>query len=273
VKIWFTKMSGAGNDFVVIDNRSRQIRNGPRAARILCDRRWGIGADGLLLLERSRKADYRMMYFNADGSYGGMCGNGGRCIARYAVLKGIAPRNHGFEALKHVYAARVKGSGVELTMKDPQELDLKRSIRVHGKLVKVNFVNTGSPHAVIFCNALGRGRALRSIDVAELGSEIRHHAAFKPSGTNASFVERARGNSIRIRTYERGVEAETMACGTGSIACAIVASRLWKLKPPIVVVAESGKRLKVDFVDDGTRISNVRLSGPAVICFYGLYEL
>ena len=273
MKIWFTKMSGAGNDFVVIDNRSRQIRNGPRAARILCDRRWGIGADGLLLLEKSRKADYRMMYFNADGSYGGMCGNGGRCIARYAVLNGIAPGNHRFEALKHIYAARVEGSEVKLTMKDPVGLDLKRKIRLHGKRVKVSFVNTGSPHAVVFCDDLGRGKTLKAIDVVDLGSEIRHHSAFRPSGTNANFVERARGNSFRIRTYERGVENETMACGTGSIACAIVASRLWKLKPPIFVVAESGKKLKVDFDDDGTRISNVRLSGPTVICFYGLYEL
>jgi diaminopimelate epimerase len=273
VKIWFTKMSGAGNDFVVIDNRSRQIRNGPRAARILCDRRWGIGADGLLLLEKSRKADYRMMYYNADGSYGGMCGNGGRCIARYAVLNGIASRNHRLEALKHIYAARVEGSEVKLTMKEPVGLDLKRKIRLHGKPINVSFVNTGSPHAVVFCDALGRGRALRSIDVVDLGNEIRHHAAFKPSGTNANFVEQAGGNSIRVRTYERGVEAETMACGTGSIACAIVASRLWKLHPPIVVVPESGKKLRVDFNDDGTRISNVRLSGPAVISFYGVFEL
>jgi diaminopimelate epimerase len=273
MKISFTKMSGAGNDFVVIDNRSRRIRNGPRAARILCDRRWGVGADGLLLLERSRKADYRMMYFNADGSYGGMCGNGGRCIARYAVLNGIAPGNHRFEALKHVYAACVEGSEVELTMKDPSELDLKKRIRLQGKLVEVSFVNTGSPHVVVPCDVLGNDRALRSIDVVSLGREIRYNATFKPSGTNANFIERIRGNSIRIRTYERGVEAETLACGTGSIASAIVAYRLWKLKAPVVVVPESGKKLRVDFNDDGKRISNVHLSGPAVISFEGIFEL
>ncbi|MCX6142423.1 MAG: diaminopimelate epimerase [Ignavibacteriales bacterium] len=247
--------------------------NGPRAARILSDRRWGVGADGLILLEKSRKADYRMMYFNADGSYGGMCGNGGRCIARYAVLNGIAPRNHQFEALKHVYAASVKGSEVELTMKDPGELDMKRKIRLRGKLVSVSFINTGSPHVVVPCDAVGSDKALRSIDVVDLGREIRYHAAFKPSGTNANFVERVKGNSIRIRTYERGVEAETMACGTGSIACAIVASRLWKLIPPVLVVPESGKKLRVDFDDDGTRISNVHLSGPAVISFRGVFGL
>jgi diaminopimelate epimerase len=266
-------MSGAGNDFVVIENRSRQIRNGPRAARILCDRRWGVGSDGLLLLEKSPKANYRMMYFNADGSYGGMCGNGGRCIARYAVLNRIAPRNHRFEALKHVYAASVKGSEVELTMKNPQDLDLEREIRLKGKKTMVSFVNTGSPHVIVPCSALGGQGKLKSIDVVGLGSEIRYHAMFKPSGVNANFVERMKGNSIHIRTYERGVEAETMACGTGSIASAIVASRLWKLKPPIVVVAESGRKLRVDFSDDGTQISNVHLSGPAVISFRGVFEL
>ena len=123
-------MSGAGNDFVVIDNRSKKIRNGSRAARRLCDRRWGVGADGLLLLEKSHKADYRMMYFNADGSYGGMCGNGGRCIARYALLNGIAGRKHRFEALKHVYAAAVTGSQVVLTMKDPRRLTMKKKTRL-----------------------------------------------------------------------------------------------------------------------------------------------
>jgi diaminopimelate epimerase len=266
-------MSGAGNDFVVIDNRSRQIRNGRRAARIMCDRRWGVGADGLLLLEKSRTADYRMMYFNADGSYGGMCGNGGRCIARYAVLNGIARRGHRFEALNHVYDALVSGSQVDLTMKNPRSLVLEKTIRVHGKTLRVSSVDTGSPHVVVRCDQFGNGKNLRTLDVFGLGSEIRNHASFKPSGTNANFVERVKGRSIRIRTYERGVEAETLACGTGSIASAIVASRLWGLRPPIVVVAKSGKRLKVDFEDDGTQVSNVHLSGPAVISFYGLFEL
>ena len=273
VKIWFTKMSGAGNDFVVIDNRSKQIRNGPRVARILCDRRWGVGADGLLLLQKSRIAGYRLMYFNADGSYGGMCGNGGRCIARYAVLNKIAPRNHCFEALDHVYAASVRGSVVGLTMRDPRGFRLKRNIRLRGQAIVMSEVDTGSPHVVVRCEALGRRKSLKSIDVMALGREIRYHSAFKPAGTNVNFIERGKGNSIRIRTYERGVEAETLACGTGSIASAIVASRLWEFKSPIVVVPESGKKLRVEFDDDGTKISNVRLVGPAAVSFYGIFWL
>jgi len=266
-------MSGAGNDFVVIDNRSKKIRNGSRAARRLCDRRWGVGADGLLLLEKSHKADYRMMYFNADGSYGGMCGNGGRCIARYALLNGIAGRKHRFEALKHVYAAAVTGSQVVLTMKDPRRLTMKKKIRLHGKTVGVSFVDTGSPHVVVPCSSLDHSKLLGSIDVVAFGSEIRFHKGFKPLGTNANFIERIGGNSIRVRTYERGVEAETMACGTGSIASAIVASRLWKLRSPVDVIPESGKRLRVVFEDDGTMISEVRLIGPATVSFHGIFEL
>jgi diaminopimelate epimerase len=214
-----------------------------------------------------------MMYFNADGSYGGMCGNGGRCIARYAVLNGIVPRKHRFEALNHIYAASVRGSEVDLTMKDPRGFKLKRNIRLQGEKVSVSFVDTGSPHVVVPCGVLGRHRSLKTIDVVALGSEIRHHTAFKPAGANANFVERMKGNSIRIRTYERGVEAETLACGTGSIASAIVASRLWKLKSPIYVVPESRKKLRVEFDDDGTKISNVRLVGPALVSFYGVFEL
>ena len=273
MKIWFTKMSGAGNDFVIVDNRSKKIRNGPRAARILCDRRWGVGADGLLLLEKSRKADYRMLYFNADGSYGGMCGNGGRCIARYAAVNGIAPLRHRFEALDHIYAASVRGSEVSLTMKDPRGFKLRRRIRLRGKTIVISHVDTGSPHVVVPCDALGRRKSLKTIDVVALGREIRFHSVFSPAGTNVNFIERAKGNSIRIRTYERGVEAETLACGTGSIASAIVASRLWKLKAPIVVIPESGRKLCVEFDDDGTKISKVCLAGPAVMSFYGVFSI
>ena len=126
---------------------------------------------------------------------------------------------------------------------------------------------------VVPCDALGRRKSLKTIDVVALGREIRFHSVFSPAGTNVNFIERAKGNSIRIRTYERGVEAETLACGTGSIASAIVASRVWKVKSPIVVVPESGKQLRVEFEDDGTKISNVRLVGPAVISFYGVFSI
>lgn len=273
MKIWFTKMTGAGNDFVVIDNRPKRIRDGSKAAKVLCDRRQGIGADGLLLLEKSRRADYRMMYYNADGSYGGMCGNGGRCIARYAALNGIAPRRHDFEALDYIYKAEVRKSEVVLAMKDARDLTIGLKIDVGSLNIVVNFVDTGSPHVVVPVKNLGRRASpLASVDVVGLGRAIRNHKRFAPVGTNVNFIEKGRGNSIQIRTYERGVEDETLGCGTGAIASAIVASRMWKLRPPIRVLPKSRMQLRVGFKDTGARIEKVRLAGPASVVYAGLID-
>lgn len=274
MRIRFTKMTGAGNDFVVIDNRSRTIKKGSKTARFLCDRRWGIGADGLLLLEESRKASYRMRYYNADGSYGGMCGNGGRCIAWFAVHNGIAPKNHSFEALDHSYAAEVRESDVVLSMKDPRNLKLGVEIDVKSARLVVSSIDTGSPHVVIPIESLSRPvQSLDEVDVPGLGREIRYHDEFAPAGTNVNFVERKGHNSIRIRTYERGVEEETLACGTGSIASAIVASKIWNLQSPITVVPRSKKSLRVEFDEADGKISDVRLVGPAAVVYGGVIEV
>jgi diaminopimelate epimerase len=150
---------------------------------------------------------------------------------------------------------------------------MRKRIRLQEREVNVSFVDTGSPHVVVPCSLLGNVKALKKLDVNVLGREIRNHAAFRPAGTNANFIERAGRNSIRVRTYERGVEAETMACGTGSIASAIIASRLWNLKPPITVIAASGRKLQVEFAGRGSKPANIRLIGPAIITFNGLFEL
>ncbi|MEK6756706.1 MAG: diaminopimelate epimerase [Bacteroidota bacterium] len=274
MKIEFTKMTGAGNDFVVIDNRSRRITNGPRAAKQLCDRRWGIGADGLLLLERSRKADYRMMYYNADGSYGGMCGNGGRCIALYAVRNRIAPAKHSIEALDYVYKAVVKRDSVTLWMKKPKDLQINASLRLQGRRQLINFVDTGSPHAVVPINTLADGTSkLEELDAYTLGRRLRYHPHFAPKGTNANFVQLSRDKSVKLRTYERGVESETLACGTGSIAAAIVAYKIWDVKPPVKLIPRSGVPLIVNFRAERGEIEDVRLTGPAQFVFRGAIEL
>ena len=261
-------MTGAGNDFVVIDNRSLRVKNGPKTARLLCDRRWGIGADGLILVGKSRRASYKMMYYNADGSYGGMCGNGGRCIAVYAVSKRIARKNHTFEALKHIYSVTVGGKSIVLTMKDPKRLTLGRKLRIKATSIGINFVDTGAPHVVIPVGEQALAYSLEQLNVTALGRVIRYHEQFSPSGTNVNFIERSKANTIRMRTYERGVEDETLACGTGSIASAIVASQVWRMKPPITVITRSGVPLKVAFNADGP-IRDVRLTGPAKIVFTG----
>lgn len=274
MKTTFTKMTGAGNDFVVIDNRSKRIKNGSKAARILCDRRWGIGADGLLLIEKSRLAKYRMMYYNADGSYGGMCGNGGRCIAWYAFLHKLAPRKHSFEALGHIYDAEVRKNEVVLTMMNPRDLRLHQEIVLSSQKVLVNSVDTGSPHVVIpIGNLTGDCRPLDELDVVNLGRAVRYNDEFAPKGTNVNFVDKGKGNSLKIRTYERGVEAETLACGTGSVASALIGSLLWNMRSPITVVPRSGHTLRVEFDEAGGRLMNIRLAGPAKAVFTGTMAL
>jgi len=270
MKLQFTKMSGAGNDFVVIDNRSGVIQDGEALAKKLCDRRWGIGADGLLLLQTTNDADYRMMYYNADGSYGGMCGNGGRCIARYAVENGIAGPMHSFEALGYRYKSIVRDSDVVLSMKDPSDIRMNIVLRVGSLSLKAHFINTGSPHVVIPIRQLSKKYdALEVIPVEQIGRKVRNHSLFGPEGTNVNFIDRSEGSTIRMRTYERGVEAETLACGTGSIASAVIASRLWKMASPVTILPSSGVSLEVGFKYAGSGFFEVTLKGQAISTFRG----
>ena len=270
----FTKMSGAGNDFVVVDNRENLVTDHSGFARLVCDRRWGIGADGILLVEPDKSEAYGMAYYNADGSYGGMCGNGGRCIALYAVLEKIAPERHTFRALDHVYSAVVDGQIVRLGMKDPKGLRKGFSITIPGHRMTGHFIDTGSPHVVVFIEELDAGKLpLGEIDVDRIGPKIRYHELFQPDGTNVNFVHVAKDNLCYIRTYERGVEAETLACGTGSIASAVIASEVKGLKPPIRILPKSEHELWVDFKGAAGRITGVELRGPAVVTFRGTIEV
>ena len=273
MKIEFTKMSGAGNDFIVIDNRQGAIRDGARTASQLCDRHDGIGADGLLLLESSQKAAYKMMYYNSDGSYGGMCGNGGRCIAAFAVDHGIAPAEHEFEALDFMYRAELSGAAVVLSMKDPSGIEKGIVLPIGRKRLTAFFVDTGSPHVVISAKQIAR-KGLAEVDVLKFGRLIRLHRRFRPNGSNVNFVEMAEDKSIHMRTYERGVEAETLACGTGSIASAVYGCVIGGLKPPITIVTRSREKLIVDFrIETDGCVRGVRLKGPAKVTFRGFAEI
>jgi diaminopimelate epimerase len=274
MKIEFTKMTGAGNDFVVIDNRSGMIANGAVVAKKLCDRHWGIGADGLLLLEEGKKGSYRMMYYNADGSYGGMCGNGGRCIALFAHRRGIAPSRHQFEAIDFEYKAEVTGNVVTLAMKDPSERQMNVSLSMGGRKIRGHFINTGSPHVVIPVDQISmRKKGLESVNVVKLGRQIRNAKQFRPEGSNVNFVERTKEDTLRIRTYERGVENETLACGTGSVACAVIGNMIWRMRPPIFIIPRSGVALSVNFTVKANQQRNISLTGPAEELFRGTIEL
>ena len=262
--IQFAKASGAGNDFVLIDNMRNEFAfDKAKLATAVCSRSFGVGADGLILLEPSSGSDFFMRYYNADGSYGGMCGNGGRCVARYAFLNGIAGATMKFEALDHIYTADVVGAGVKLTMKDPSEIRSNVHIQVDGEVLVGHSINTGSPHVVLF------EPGIESTDVTLLGRKIRHHKMFLPEGTNVNFVAVSSEGILRVRTYERGVEAETLACGTGAVASAIIASMEKGAASPVRLRVQSGEELLVDFECHGSKVRHVVLEGSAHILFTG----
>jgi diaminopimelate epimerase len=262
--IAFTKVSGAGNDFVLIDNMDGRLDlDKTRLAIAVCSRHFGVGADGLLLVEPSQEADFFMRYYNADGSYGGMCGNGGRCVARYAYLHSIAKSPMRFMALDHTYDAEIIGQAVRLRMKDPSELRQKVPLQIDGQARSGHFVNTGSPHVVIV------EKTIDAVDVERIGRFICHDKLFAPGGTNVNFLTISTTGSIELRTYERGVERETLACGTGAVASAVVAVLEHGLVSPIHVKVRSGEELLVHCRTAGGKITDVLLEGSAHLLFSG----
>jgi diaminopimelate epimerase len=264
MRLEFVKMNGAGNDFVVADNRSGQFRPEPSMVARICDRRFGVGADGLLLVEPSTTADFFMRYYNADGSEAEMCGNGARCIARfYSERCGSAKNELRFETRAGLIEATVGGERVRLTMSEPRDLRLRQSIQLKGGPREYHFVNTGVPHAVFFTDDANREM------VQDSGAEVRYHKDFAPRGTNVDWVQRLGGSAIRVRTYERGVEAETLACGTGVVASAIIANLIHDVPLPIKITVQSGRILEVNFSRSGQLLRDVTLAGPAEYAFEG----
>lgn len=263
----FTKMVASGNDFVVIDNRKIKIAGLPGLAKKVCDRNFGAGADGLLVIEPSKKADFRMRIINSDGSEAEMCGNGARCIALYAKENGLAGKKMRFETLAGVIEAEVSGDRIRLKMSDPKDIKLGMDLTIDGRGYSIDFVNTGVPHAVVFTEKVD------GLDVKNLGRKIRYHRAFAHRGTNADFVEPHKGNLLRVRTYERGVEDETLACGTGVVASAIIAADVKGFKSPVRCLTKSGETLKVYFRKTRDNFKDVYLEGGAKTVFAGKYIL
>jgi diaminopimelate epimerase len=264
-RIRFLKMSGAGNDFVVVDNRNGVVPEPATtfAARV-CARQAAVGADGLLLLEKSQRKDFRMRYFNTDGSEAEMCGNGGRCIARFAALVGAAGRSMDFENLAgDFHAALTDENRVRLDMTEPHSLRLDVEVEALGRRLKVHSLNTGVPHIVL------PWEELEDAPVRDLGRALRHHEAFAPKGTNVNFVRVTGPQAIDVRTYERGVEDETLAWGTGSVAAALLMARLGRVSAPVAVTVRSGSVLSVHFELDGDTARHVALEGEALVLFEG----
>ena len=263
--IKFTEAVATGNDFIIIDNRaSSSVVRRSSFVKKICDRNRGVGADGLLLIERSSKADFTMRIFNSDGSEAEMCGNGSRCIALYAKEKRIAPGAMTIDTVAGILRATVRKDVVKVLLPAPKDITWNLCLTIGRCPYKVSFVNTGVPHVVYFTDDLEK------VDVKELGSSMRYHKEFSPHGANADFVKILNKRSIRVRTYERGVEDETLACGTGSVASAIIAAEYAKMESPVTVETRSGERLKVYFEMRESDFTNVYLEGKAALVFDGM---
>jgi len=255
MKIVFYKYQGAGNDFIMIDNRNLSFnKNNTKQINNLCDRRFGIGADGLILLEPSKKADFKMVYFNADGNEGSMCGNGGRCIVAFAKQLGIIKNKTEFDAIDGLHLATIENDIISLKMIDVDKIDTFNS---HC------FLNTGSPHHIEFNENIGE------LDIVSKGKKIRFGTPYLNGGTNVNFAEQTTKNSFKVRTYERGVENETLACGTGVTAVAIAAHKSKLTTSNNINIDVIGGKLSVRFTEENNKYSNVYLTGPAVFVFKG----
>jgi diaminopimelate epimerase len=271
----FTKMSGTGNDFIVIDHRQPFIAEGmqPEFARRICRRRFSAGADGLILIENSETADFQWQFYNGDGSRAEMCGNGARCAARFAYVNKIAPATMRFQTTAGEIKAQVldqSGATVKIRLTAPEDLRLQIPLAIGGSEQVLHFINTGVPHTVLLV-----GDATE-VPVADWGRTIRFHELFQPAGTNANFVQVYDSGSIKVRTYERGVEDETMACGTGAVASALITALLDRAKPPVSVVTSGGEQLTIHFSvtgEPGSRqldlSAGIFLEGPTHIIYEG----
>ena len=259
----FVKMVGSGNDFILIDwrrNGTISRSKGASLARKLCDRRWAVGADGLVILEPSRRADFRMRIFNPDGSEAEMCGNASRCASLYvAGSRGKVT----FETIAGLLEAKVQGTLVRVKLPKPHSFRRNLKATVCGKKLILHSIIASVPHAILFVENPNR------IDVECWGEAIRHNRLFKPRGTNVDFVKVRGERAIKIRTYERGVEGETLACGTGSTASALVAAKLKGLTSPITVLTKGGERLRIFFEEHHGEFENVCLEGRVSQVFEG----
>lgn len=266
----FYKMNGAGNDFIVIDNRDLSIKLSKGEIEALCDRHRGIGADGLLAVEPAENgADYKFRYYNADGGEAEMCGNGARCFGRFTAHIGDEVKNSvSFETIAGMLTAEMIGEDVRIAMSDPFDLDLNTNCEIESLGAAIHFINTGVPHAVAFVDDL------ENLDVVKHGATIRYHERFSPKGTNANFAKVLAPDHIAIRTYERGVEDETLACGTGMCAAALIHSLLTDAPSPVKVDVAGGDTLEIGFERTGeSSFRNVTLSGPADFVFEGDIEV
>jgi len=262
--IHFYKMSGCGNDFIIIDNRKPVVEENDLSAFIVgvCRRKMSVGADGIILIENSGTVDFKWRFFNSDASVAEMCGNGARCVARFAYLNGITGPDMAFETLAGVVSASVSEAGlVKIKMTDPLNLKLDYPLCLRDGNILISSINTGVPHVVTVVDNLDE------TPVKEMGREIRFHPDFAPAGTNVNFVSVRPDNIVAVRTYERGVEDETLACGTGCVAGALITARKFAMTSPVTLLTRSGGHLRIYFNQHQDAYSDVYLQGDARVIY------
>jgi diaminopimelate epimerase len=262
-------MQGSGNDFILIDNRRGVLKgkNLKDLAVTVCDRHYSVGADGLIVIVPSKRADFKWRFFNADGSEAEMCGNGSRCAARFAYLKKIAKKNMVFETRAGLIHAEVKKETVKVQLTAAAGLQQNVIVSFEDGTRTGHFIDTGVPHFVYLSPDLD------AEDVDGVGRRTRYHGIFKPAGTNVDFIHVQGPHRLTIRTYERGVEGETLACGTGAVAGALVASSLGLVASPVEVSTRGGEKLVVSFERDPAGFSAIHLDGAAVVICEGVLSL
>ena len=261
----FLKMSGSGNDFIIIDNREAVVPEAQLMRLVVgaCRRKMSVGADGMIFIESSANLDFKWRFFNADGSLPDMCGNGARCAARFAFIHGIADRQMAFETLAGTIEASVGDETVKIRMTEPRDLKTGTILELEGTPTAVGSINTGVPHVVMVVDDI------EAVAVVKTGRLIRYHPKFAPDGTNANFVAVDSNGTILIRTYERGVEDETLACGTGNVAAALILAHERGLSSPVMLTTHSGEKLTVHFDAQGGRFQDVFLEGDARVIYRG----
>ena len=261
----FAKMAGGGNDFVVIDNRSGRVTNPEELTRRICIPHMSVGADGLILVERSERASAKMIYYNADGTRADFCANGTRCAVRFALLAGLGSHRMTIETDMGIMNAEVDHGGmVTLSVKSPTDVQLDKPLRIGDRTIQGAFMFIGVPHYVVFLHG-----GLWQNDIVPLGRSIRQHPDLHPHGANANFVVIRDEHAIEVRTYERGVEAETLSCGSGVVSSVSASALFGKVTSPVKVLTRSGISFEVTFKRDGNELRDMRLRGDARVVYRG----
>ena len=264
MNIPFWKMHGASNDFILVDDRNATFPTHDHAwMSKIGSRRTGVGCEGIILIQPSSTSDFRMRFFNPDGNEVDMCGNGARCVARLAHDIGIAPNRMAFDTASGIIHAETQGDNVLLEMTEPHSWNFDQPVTLNDQVYTRHFVDTGVPHVVIPVDDL------EAIDVQTIGAMVRYHKDYEPNGANANFVQVTGSNSLDVRTYERGVENETLACGTGIVACALIGGRMGWVDSPVLVTPASGDVIEIKYDLTAGGATNVTMRGPAERVFEG----